>query len=264
MNARTAARSARALATLAGARAVGSAECQQRRTSQHPDAVFFEQLEAHRQLRLSLLAEAKLGEWYEVKRLLDRGDAPGEADSEGVTALHLAAREGKTMIAGWLLDAGASCDARDASGRSALAYAAAASHPQLVALLLASPHCERTDVNERDRTGATLLHRAAATGAHGMVRQLLRHPRCDPNACDAYGTAPLHKAAAFGHEQAVHALLADVRTQIDLPVAEPSAPGAHEAISNGRRRAARRDEQRAAGRARQPRACPLTARRDGA
>lgn len=205
----------------AGARGLAAAACTAAgahasdcKGSQHPDAVFYEQLEAHRQLRLSLLAEAQLGEWYEVKRLLDRGDAPTEADADGVTALHLAARDGKSMVANWLLEAGASCDARDASGRTAIAYAAAAAQPQLVSLLLASPYCTNADVNERDRTGATLLHRAASVGAHGMARQLLRHPRCDPNLIDIYGTSPLHKAVAFGHEQVVLVLLADARTQV--------------------------------------------------
>lgn len=190
---------ARAALGLALARGADDAARAQGR--QHPDAVFYAELERHRQLRLSLLGEAQLGEWYEVKRLLDRGDAPDEADAEGVTALHLAARDGKTMVAGWLLERGARCEARDASGRTALAYAAAASQPQLVSLLLASPHCAGADVNEADRSGATLLHRAARAGAHGMARQLLRHPACDPNRLDLYGTSPLHKAVAFGHEQ---------------------------------------------------------------
>jgi len=77
------------------------------------------------------------------------------------------------------------------------------------------------------------LGRAAAAGALSMVRHLLKHPHCDPNLPDLYGAAPLHKATAFGHEQVVAVLLADARTQIDLPVAEPTAPGAHEAISGG-------------------------------
>jgi ankyrin repeat protein len=221
------------LALAASGAALACTACEPR-GSRHPDAEFYAELDRHRRLNLSLLAEARLGEWYEVRRLIDRGDSVTEAEAEsGATALHLAAREGKKLIVEWLLRAGADCAARDAAGRTPCAWAASANQQATLGYLLATPLCAAADVNERDRTGATLLHRAAASGAHATVRTLLRHPACDPNAADAYGTTPLHKAVAFGHEQVVGALLGDARTRVDQRCAEPTAPDAHAAVSGG-------------------------------
>lgn len=200
---------------------------------QHPDAEFYAGLDAHRRLGLTLVQEAILGEWYEVKRKLDLGANPRESDDRGQTALHFAALQGKKMMVDFLLRAGADCSARDTQGRSPCYLAVTAGHELVVHALLTHPLCTSADVNERTAAGATLLHVAASQGSRLMVRQLLQYDAADVNAQDAYGTAPLHKATAFGHDHVVQVLLADGRVDVDAPCGEPTAPAHHGAESGG-------------------------------
>jgi ankyrin repeat protein len=108
--------------------------------------------------------------------LIQRGWARHTADSDGVTALHLAARGGHTAMVQQLLAAGAPIEARQ----------------------------QRID-NSTDRTQGTPLHWAAIEGHIGpMIALLDAHAEID--ARNRWYRTPLHCAARFGHLPAVQLL----------------------------------------------------------
>ncbi|MDC7238910.1 MAG: ankyrin repeat domain-containing protein, partial [Spirochaetales bacterium] len=63
------------------------------------------------------------------------------------------------------------------------------------------------NVNERDSSGRTALHVAAAEGASNIV-QLLLLQKADPNALDNEGKTPLHLAVENGHSESAEVLVA--------------------------------------------------------
>ncbi len=74
------------------------------------------------------------------------------------------------------------------------------------------------DVNHefKDLEGATQLWKAAELGCHLAVKEVLQHPKIDPNKTHkGTGTTPLYIAAYFGHERVVKALLSHPSTQVN-------------------------------------------------
>ena len=69
-----------------------------------------------------------------------------------------------------LIDAGASLDAVDAEGATALLHAASEGHARICSLLLALG----TDVTARDKGGCTALHVAALEGNVSAIEVLVR------------------------------------------------------------------------------------------
>jgi ankyrin repeat protein len=114
-----------------------------------------------------------------------------------------AAATGRSAVAAFLLRAGASVDAVDARGWTALHYAATAclagENLQLVRVLTAGG----ADLNARTAEGGrTPLHHAAATGLVDVTRFLLEHG-ADAHAPDTAGVLPVESAMAMGHEDVV-------------------------------------------------------------
>ena len=70
-----------------------------------------------------------------------------------------------------------------------------------------------TDVNTKNKEGATPLHRAAYNG-HIEIAELLISKGADVNAKDNAGGAPLHEAAIEGHKE-MAALLIDKSADVN-------------------------------------------------
>jgi ankyrin repeat protein len=113
-------------------------------------------------------------------------------NSDGDTALHLAALYGHTGCARLLLGAGARADIRDENEGVPLHDAAAGGYHDLVQLLLDSaPHC----INARDVDGDTPLHNAARGGFADIIRFLLERG-ADPGAQNNESMTPLDLTVA--------------------------------------------------------------------
>jgi ankyrin repeat protein len=107
----------------------------------------------------------------EVTRLLLQHGAQVNARARlGWTALLVASVKGNVATARALLDGGAEPNAPDAYGWTPLMRAVHTRHPNIVELLLSRPD---TDIDARERDGATALHIAASLGEKEMVALLL-------------------------------------------------------------------------------------------
>jgi ankyrin repeat protein len=116
-----------------------------------------------------LWTAAQRGDVDRCRALLVRGN-PDLVDSSGLTALHYASREGRTVIAALLLDAGAAVDFPSRSGVTPLHRAALGGHVELVALLLQ----RGANAAARDQRGRDALQ-AAHESQQTQVVQLLQY-----------------------------------------------------------------------------------------
>jgi cytohesin len=132
---------------------------------------------------------ARNGHTATAEMLLGHGTAVGARDPRDVTPLHLAAAQGQLAVAALLLDRGARVDAADESGRTPLHEAARYGRREVAELLLT----RGADVNARRRDGDTPLHDAAAAGQKRMVALLLARG-ADADAADLDSRTPLHLA----------------------------------------------------------------------
>ena len=80
----------------------------------------------------ALCEAAKEKNIAEVRRLLNDGANPNQADADGGTALMLAAQEGHSEIVKFLLDNGADPNQADKDGWTALMSAAITGHSEVV------------------------------------------------------------------------------------------------------------------------------------
>ncbi|KAJ3602376.1 hypothetical protein NHX12_030132 [Muraenolepis orangiensis] len=138
-------------------------------------------------------------------------------DSQGRTALYLAAQRGFARCVEMLLKHGATSadghmdsllilvnreesadviDSTDIHGQTALMLAALGSHTDCVHILLEKGAAADT----ADKKGCTALHRAAVMGSEGCVCALLEHG-ASALCRDSQGRTPLHQAACSGHTQ---------------------------------------------------------------
>uniref|UniRef100_A0A8C4SYH8 Ankycorbin-like n=1 Tax=Erpetoichthys calabaricus TaxID=27687 RepID=A0A8C4SYH8_ERPCA len=129
-----------------------------------------------------LLQAVEHGEVDKVSSLLTKkGVNAVKLDSEGKSALHLAAAKGQTDCLGIFLSHGVDVTILDASGCSALHLAAKNSHLECVKKLLKQGKCSVEGV---DNIGRTALYYAAASGSLPIV-QLLCENRSPVNVKDA-------------------------------------------------------------------------------
>ena len=163
------------------------------------------------------------GKWSNVEvvtLLLRAGCHHGDHTSLGVTALHMAAQEGKPDVAALLLSAGASAAARDFAGWTALHYcanhrwatwdgnASLANHLRCVELLTSGNLPERyylALVNALDDDGATAMHSAAQSGRVEMCAALYK--RGVPFTGAPRSCTPFHVAACYGRCAVMDAFL---------------------------------------------------------
>lgn len=141
-----------------------------------------------------------------VKRLLDAGATPNVQDKKGRTPLHIATN---LSVMKALLDHDADPNARDEKGLTLLARISPHSWVDAITLLI-----ERgADPNVLNAHGQPLLFNSNPGG----VQVLLRSPDANPNVQDKEGYTPLHRALMAGNRELSDVLLADPRTDRDLP-----------------------------------------------
>jgi ankyrin repeat protein len=154
-----------------------------------------------------LLDAVKRADAAAVRALLRGGANASVAQSDGLTALHVAAQAGNLEIARLLLEARADVRAETRIGAyTPLHLAAGGGHADVVGALLdagADPAARTTS------TGVTALHLAAkAMDGEAAVAALLRRGAPVDARESASGQTPLMFAAATGHDAVIRALLA--------------------------------------------------------
>lgn len=130
----------------------------------------------------------------EVRRLLEAGDPPDDADTHGLTPLMWAARDNALAAMAVLLDAGANVNARDTNNHwTPLLHAIHKQRPPAVSVLL-----ERgADPNAAAPGGIAPILMAADDADPAMVRLLLAHG-ANPRIEGPGGVTPLTQAVSGG------------------------------------------------------------------
>ncbi|MFQ3609869.1 MAG: ankyrin repeat domain-containing protein [Fimbriimonadales bacterium] len=149
-----------------------------------------EQIERNEQL----LQAVESGDLEQVKRVITGGAIVNARTRSGLTALSLAIVRGHEDIALYLIERGASLDARDRSGdrqqmypgNSPVHYAAIYGRTRVLQAMLD----RGVPVDLRDRNGRTLLMMASENGHRATVALLLERG-ADPNARSALGETVL-------------------------------------------------------------------------
>ena len=136
--------------------------------------------------------------------LLQAGVGINAVTRQGRTALHEAARFGRSEVVQLLLDNGAALQVTDNEGRTPLHDAALSGSKETVELLLVAGLDPRSLTQE----GTTPLHEAARSGRPEVVLALLR-AGADGNAADGCGETPLHCATGLARFEYLDPELAD-------------------------------------------------------
>ena len=192
------------------------------RSDDAPDDVVIEPVKTKENKPESLLDLAEKGDVAGIESMLKVDIDLDESDSDGLTALHVAARSGETAIVETLIRRGATVDAPDSGGRTALLLAVRNGHGgPAAALVAAGADISRADAAELSPAeallsaptslvpsvvtpanvdspsvdGEPLLHAAASRGLTGHVAALL-DAGADPSAKDAMGRTAVDAALA--------------------------------------------------------------------
>ncbi|XP_042365363.1 ankycorbin [Plectropomus leopardus] len=150
-----------------------------------------------------LLAAVEHGEAEKVASLLGKkGASAVKLDSEGKSALHVAAAHGQTDCLSVILSHGADLSITDAAGLNPLHLAAKNNHTDCCKKLIQS----KCPVDAVDSSGKAALHHAAASGNIQTV-QLLCELKSLINLKDADGFTPLLLSAKHAHAEVCSTLL---------------------------------------------------------
>ncbi|XP_066568234.1 ankycorbin isoform X2 [Amia ocellicauda] len=186
-----------------------------------------------------LLGAVEHGETDKVTSLLaKKGVNAVKLDSEGKSALHLAAAKGQAECLGLILAHGADASVLDASGSSALHLAAKNNHQECAKKLIQS----KCAIEALDNTGKTALHHTAVIGSVQFIRLLCEH-KCPVNVKDVDGNTPLLLSARHAQADACRSLVehgADInacdkngRTAVMLASESSSVPTVQVLIEKG-------------------------------
>ncbi|PSN32377.1 hypothetical protein C0J52_24900 [Blattella germanica] len=162
----------------------------------------------------ALCSATKGGHLNVVKWLLKCGAMVSAPNIEGLTALHIAGREGYTEIAECLLqhETNAAICKDTHTGNTPLHEASRKGHIGIVKLLLCR---QKESVNMCNNRGDTSLHVAAGKGHLKIMNWLVKF-KADPDIPNNQGDRPLHTAAFWGCLEAVAFLLKLKKTDVNL------------------------------------------------
>jgi len=147
-------------------------------------------------------AEGSIDSYVQVVRLLIRQNADVDARGPGgLTALHLAALNGQSLIVKELIHSDADINAKDDFLWTPLMYSVQRGDIESIRILVN----EGAWVNDKDSAGTNALGHAAHLGAHGIVAELLALG-ADCTAIDFYQKTPLDYAKNHGDERTVRLL----------------------------------------------------------
>lgn len=154
-------------------------------------------------LEQRFLHAVREGERAEVERALELGASVEARDALGRSALLLAARDVASLpLVRFLHERGAAVDVVDEGGRSAASWAAGRGHAEILRWLL-----ERGAAPDRaDEQGRTPLFHAVGGRHPAVVRELLERG-AEPNVQDQFGDSPLMLACAKAHGEIAAILL---------------------------------------------------------
>jgi ankyrin repeat protein len=158
-----------------------------------------------------------------------RGSNYNTRTAEGLTPLHLAAREGSVGLINFLIEKKADINSKEPSGATALHEAARAGKADALEALIAAG----ADVNALDARGDSALHLAVALESPPRELSLLLSHGANPDLRDEQGNSPLHRAVILnGTEEVLLALLRQ-GADVSLPNNEGKTP-LHLAVQEGR------------------------------
>lgn len=149
----------------------------------------------------------------QLRKMLDRGYDPVTKDRDGHVALHYAAwtgyESGVVVLSG---EGDALLDAEDARGMRPADLAASRGHPELARRLLVGEGGDvealRRRCGHQDRSGATILHHAAAGDCDTLLSFLISEGGMDPSAANTSDEmTALHYAAESGSMAALKYLV---------------------------------------------------------
>jgi len=132
------------------------------------------------------------GDYRALRDMLDHGEDPNSADTEGITALMFAASSPDIFKAELLLDRGADPNLRDSMDLTALWYAAFRDHLSLIDLLL-----EKGAKDDASYLESSPLFGAFASGAYPAMEKLL-DAGFNPGKTGRLGASLIHYASFQG------------------------------------------------------------------
>lgn len=152
-----------------------------------------------------------------VKTLVEAGASLDARDAAGNTALHWAIRKNLVDTTKFLLSQGANVEAKNIDGQTPLheaAWMGSDIFSRLVTPFIESKSELKININIQDQTGKTPLHEATRAGRVSTTEQIIRLG-ADVNCKDAAGETPLHFAAHKNHLPVVPVLL-EAKASINL------------------------------------------------
>ena len=167
---------------------------------------------------LALVVAAGPGQLEEVKRVLQEGASVDAKDAVGNTALHAAALTNRVAVAEALMDAGSDVNEPDRRQQSAylIATSEVGDEPRLLELTLE----HGADVDAKDSYDGTGLIRAAERGYVRIVRRLLETD-VDVDHVNRLGWTALLEAVILGdggagHTEVVRLLVEEGGADVDI------------------------------------------------
>ena len=184
------------------------------------------------------LSEEESAELSKVTEDLRNGSLVDKSIGNGLTRLHMAAKNGHAAVAEFLIEKGANVNVTDNYNWAPLHFAAMHGQEEVVKLFLENG--ARVDI--KSKQDWTPLHQAARHG-HSDVAKLLVRDGADVNAETKSQWRPLHCAAGNGHARVIKLLIesgADMRlkngkqrTALHFAVIGGHLNAARELISHG-------------------------------
>lgn len=150
----------------------------------------------------TLIDVAAAGDLEAVKEFIEAGEDINQVNSDGATALSLAAQNGYQDVVTYLLENGANYQHKDNKGWNALMYAASEGHNDLITVLVQAG----LNVNEASNYGLTPLHIATANG-YSETSKYLIELGANIYALDSDGWSTLMYASQSGDLELVQYLV---------------------------------------------------------